>query len=212
MMTTPTPTNDDDLLALIAAHDQLHRNAPPMGLDEIARAEAIALFDRINRSVPVTLRGVLAMLEFADWEDDASLVSAVTGLRAVVERRALQEPPLLPPGASALQKLIVVEWRIRSMGIKISDAADDFKYWFEWLEKHDASVCELAAGMDDLISEAYRLYDRMDAKASALLDRINKTPPITSLSDAIALLEMDDPPMDAVIAGLRAIAEKGGAA
>jgi hypothetical protein len=45
-----------------------------------------------------------------------------------------------------------------------------------------------------------------------LLGQINETPPVTSLADAIALVEMEDPPIEAVIAGLRAIAEKGGAA
>jgi len=90
--------------------------------------------------------------------------------------------------------------------------ADDFGYWFKCLEKQDQSVHELGAGMDDLVSEARNLYTRISEQAGVLLDRINATPPITTLVDAIALLELDEPPIDAVIAGLRAIAEKGGAA
>jgi len=204
---TTKRTNDDNLLAMIAAHDQLHRDAPRAGLSEADDRASGALWDQITATIPTTPEGVLALLEYSDCEDDPLAKAATSGLRAIVAARAIQEPPLLPPGATALQKMIAVEWRVRSISVKISDRADDFKFW---LREQDQSVRELGAGVD--LSEVYALYDRINEQANALLDQINETPPITSLADAIALLETGDPPIEAVIAGLRAIAEKGGVA
>ena len=122
--TTPSRsrTDDEDLIALIAAHEKLHEDGLPAGLGKADRKRASAIFDQIKATIPVTIEGVLAMLEYSDYEDDPLIVAAVAGFRAIVERCALEQPPLLAPGASDVQKLIAVEWRIRSMGIKISDA------------------------------------------------------------------------------------------
>jgi hypothetical protein len=71
-------------------------------------------------------------------------------------------------------------------------------------------VQRLAAGVD--LDEIYGLYQKIaDGVLSTLRDQIIATSP-ASLADAIALLEIDDPPLDAVIACLRALAAKGGAA
>lgn len=197
-----TPKNDDDLLAKIA---EFQRIAEAPNLKSTKRFNELNA--EIQDTIPSTLAGVLALLEFSDFESDEAQLSAVKGLRDIVAKCALQEPPVLPPNASVLQKLIVVEWRIRSMSVKISDSADDLK---SWLRDQDEGIKQLAANID--FAEVYGLYDRINEKANVLLDQIRTTPPITSLADAITLLETDDPPLDAVITGLRAIAEKGGAA
>jgi hypothetical protein len=82
MTTTPTRTNDDDLLALIAAFDQLHHDQP----DNPDRQRATALWDQITGTVPATMAGVLAMLEFSDHVTDPLVASAVAGLRAIAEK------------------------------------------------------------------------------------------------------------------------------
>jgi hypothetical protein len=113
----------------------------------------------------------------------------------------------LPQGATKLEKMIAVEEHARDLAIKISDAADLFKFW---LDKQNQDVQRLAAGVD--LDEIYDLYHKIaDGVPSALLDQIIATPP-ASVADAIVLLEMDFPPLDTVIAGLRALAAKGGAA
>ena len=201
---------DEKLFALIAQHDQLHRASPPEGLDEAGREHSGAVWDEIAAAVPATIGGVLALLEYADYESDPLVTAAVTGLRPIVEKDNLEHSYVpFPPGTTPLQKLIATEERIRSMASRISDAADVFTFW---LDNQDQSVKELAAGMDNLLAETYGLYKRIDDRADPLLHQINATPPTAGLADAIALLETDDPPIDAVIAGLRAIAEKGGAA
>jgi hypothetical protein len=113
----------------------------------------------------------------------------------------------LPSGLSRLQKMIVVEEQIRSLAVRISDAADNFSFW---LEKQEQDVRELAGGVD--LEEIYRLYHKIDdGVPDTLRNQITNTPP-ASLAEAIALLELAAPSLDAVIAGLRAIAEKGGVA
>jgi hypothetical protein len=51
----------------------------------------------------------------------------------------------LPSGTSHLRNAIAIEDRIRSFGVRISDAADDFKFW---LGQQDPSVAKLAGGTD----------------------------------------------------------------
>ncbi len=77
-----------------------------------------------------------------------------------------------------------------------------------WLKKQGPAAHELAAVVD--VASVYSLYEKIGSMS--FNDKILATVP-TSITDAIALLEYmpDDPPLETVIDGLRAIAEKGGA-
>ena len=123
--------------------------------------------------------------------------------------RKQKEPPYLPmpPDATPLQIMIEVEERIRTMGTRVSDAADDFKFW---LREQGPAVHELVATVD-LTQQVYSLYENISGRAGGLHDRIRATTP-KAIPDAIAMLELCDPPVDKVADGLRAIAEKRGAA
>ena len=83
-MTTTTRTNDDDLLALIAEFKREEEAQPEFDVPDADRERLRALADQIEATVPVTLAGVLALLEFADFESEPATLSAVTGLRAIM--------------------------------------------------------------------------------------------------------------------------------
>jgi hypothetical protein len=78
-------TDDFLLFELIAERDQLHRDTPPMGLCEADLKRIQALAGLIDATIPVTLEGVLAMLEFIadDEESELGLTSTTAGLRAI---------------------------------------------------------------------------------------------------------------------------------
>jgi len=123
--------------------------------------------------------------------------------------RKQKEPPLylpMPPDATPLQIMIEVEERVRSMGIRISDAADGFKFW---LKEQGSAVHELVATVD--LTQVYSLYEKISGKADRLYDKIHATTP-RSIPEAITMLELDNPPVDKVVDGLRALGMKGGAA
>jgi len=158
--TTRPPRTDTFLLQLIAERDQLHSDSPPMGPNEADTKRIQALTEQIDATIPVTLNGALAMLEFAEDDDDPLITSVVAGLRGIIARPN-ESPYRLPsrPSTTPIEKLIAVEERVRSMSVRISDAADDFKFW---LEKQDQSVHELAADRD---YNAAALYKAIAARA-----------------------------------------------
>jgi hypothetical protein len=117
---------------------------------------------------------------------------------------APKEPPYLPMPADAtpLQIMIEVERRIDAMAAEINGAADGFNFW---LSRQGPVAHELAAVVD--VASIYSLYEKIGSVSFD--DKILATVP-TSIADAIALLELYDPPVATVLAGLRTIAEKGG--
>jgi hypothetical protein len=108
--------------------------------------------------------------------------------------------------ATAAQK-VALESRIRDLSRDISEAAAAFR---AWLRDQDLNVQRLAGDVD--LAEINALSERIQAVASAVYAQLRTEPGIMNIADAIALLEMDDdPPIAAVTAGLRALAERNAA-
>jgi hypothetical protein len=118
------------------------------------------------------------------------------------------EPPYLPMPADATQLMIMIEVedRIRSIATRISDADDIFGFW---LREQGPAVHELVSTVNR--AEVVSLAEKIFGIANDLLDKFRETVP-TTLPEAIALLEAcpGDPSIETVVAGLRAIADKGG--
>jgi len=125
--TTPARKNDADLLALIAAFDQLHRDQP----DNPDRKRATALWDQITGTVPATLGGVLAVLEFSDQVTDPLIATATAGLRAIAEKGDAAMSALDPFALGGRQEgddailALFREWQDEMERLAASDLSDD---------------------------------------------------------------------------------------
>jgi hypothetical protein len=109
-------------------------------------------------------------------------------------------------GNPTVAQKVALDSHLRDLSMDISDAATVFK---AWLAQQDNSIKKLAGDID--LAEIYELSKRIMDVSTVLYDQLRTQPGITNIADAIALLEMDeDPPIAAVTAALRALAEGHG--
>jgi hypothetical protein len=167
-MTTTTRTNDDDLLAKIAEFKREEALAPEFNQPEADGKRLRAMADDIADTVPVTLSGVLALLEFEDFESESAALAAVTGLRAIMGVRDADSPKALARtgltvrGDDALSPSLTLE-------LALDDIDQLEKVLYELGEKREdgAALIYLARQLSDHQKKAFDAFELLASQGGA---------------------------------------------